>query len=153
MRESRRLDYDDPLADFASSRNLVRGFIKAGQHDEAWSVAHQAMAKPLENWWLSFEFHEYLADILRKEGKHTQALAHILAWYAVGVWTSQNLRNFDGDLCAPLTKKHISKLRAYFNRCKFRSVNLDQCRAYAESLSSPPDLRGIQAVVSKWVES
>ena len=145
--------YDDSLADFAFSRNLVRDFIKAGQHDEAWSVVHHAMAKPLENWWLSFDFHEYLADILRKEGKHTQALAHVLAWYAVGFWKSQNLRNFDGDLCAALTKKHSSKLRAYFNRCKFRSVSFDQCRMCAESLPAPPGLREIQRVVSEWAGS
>lgn len=141
------------LGFFAFSRNLVKGLIREEKHDEAWSVAHQAMATPFENWWLNFDFHEYLADILRKEEKHTQALVHILAWYAVGFWGSQNLRNFDGELCKPLANRYDSKLKAYFNRCKFKSVSLDECGAYAESLSVPPNLTEIQDTVSGWNEN
>ena len=144
---------ENSLGSFAFSINLVKALIREGKHDEAWSAAHQAIATPLEYWWLNFDFHEYLADILRKEGKHTQALVHILAWYAVGFWGSQNLRNFDGDLCKPLAKRYDSKVKAYFNRCKFKSVSLDQCGAYAESLSVPPNLREIQDTVSAWSES
>lgn len=59
---------------------------------------------------LDASVHETLADILRIEGHHKQALTNIVYW----VIASSH---------RPI-KRHDQKLKSYFNRCKFNKSSL-----------------------------
>lgn len=62
------------------------------------------------------------ANILRVEGKHLDAFFHIFLWVA----TSKHRK----------IKKHDQKLQAYFNRCKFKKLTLDEVKAYLNELEA-----------------
>ena len=105
--------------------------------DLAWKYWHEAMSfVHKQNPHAHGIYHDELANILRKEGRHKQALGHIIYWVACG-------RD------RPL-KSHESKFRAYFNRLKFSYMTLSEAEAFVESLKGPPDLRAIFQAVESW---
>lgn len=105
--------------------------------DLAWKYWHEAMAFVHKaNPAALGVYHDKLANILRREGRHKQALGHIIYWVACG-------RDW------PL-KSHKSKLRAYFNRLKFSSMTLNQAEAFTENQPDPPDLRAVFQSIESW---
>lgn len=69
------------------------------------------------------------AYILYKEGKHKQALVHIVYWTS----TARNV-----------IKDHDKKLGAYFKRCKFENITLDAFKVFADECRKRPDYVQIQ---------
>jgi len=76
-----------------------------------------------------------MADILRREGKHYDALTHIIYWVAASREPSVSQKK---------------KLVAYFKRCKFPSVELAEVHAFVESLQSGVDFVKIRNTVAAW---
>lgn len=79
--------------------------------------------------------HQGLADLLRLEKRHTEALPHILFWVIAGRQK-------------PL-KAHADKLRAHFNRCKLQHTTLAEVEAFAAQ--APADISAIETQVQTWL--
>ena len=76
-----------------------------------------------------------LADILRLEGKHHDALVHIIYWVA----------------CDPRPSKvQQQKLRAYFNRCKFTGVTMSDVESLVLVSRVRPDFIRIRDTIGGW---
>ena len=76
-----------------------------------------------------------LANICKLEGRHKQALIHIIYCSACK------------ELC---DKARLLTVRPYFNRCKFKNSILQAALDLASNQVGSPDFRYIQDVVSKW---
>lgn len=137
------------LAAYAGQQGKLA--VKEGRYDDAWYFFHQqqdAYAKhatglgqftELQTLTLLSSVNESLADVLRLEGKHRQALQHIIYWNA---W---------GELSGRTKKSMATKLKSYFARCKFDSVQLSDAQLLVQRESkASPDLSRIQTVVSTW---
>ena len=125
--------------------------IKAGEHDKAWGLLHKQQEyytrHAANSGWNNTQLlslignvHESFANILRKEKKHNQALEHILFWIKSDRRPAQYRA----------TKRHESKLKSYFNRCKFEFVSLDEAMDYAKAEDGLTDLKNIRVQVSEW---
>lgn len=79
-----------------------------------------------------------MANILRLEGRHQEALAHVLYW-AIG---TANLN----------TERRNQKVRAYFNRCELKRTRFHEVVDHVESSKGLTDLRSVQAKVREWIE-
>jgi hypothetical protein len=111
----------DSLGKAAIAKDAAKVAIKSGSYDKAWGLLHEQkgfFAQHAQNYNWNAEatvaidgaVSEDLANVLRLEKKHDQALVHILYWIA----TSSNS-----------IKRHRSKLNAYLNRCKFNNVTIE----------------------------
>lgn len=78
---------------------------------------------------------EGLANILRLQQKHDEALTHML--YCL---MSSN---------TPI-KSHRTKIVAYFNRCKFKGIGIEELNEFISSAPGLPDLGAIQSKVKQW---
>ena len=125
--------------------------VKAGEHDKAWGLLHEEQGyyarHAAKNSWsntqlisLTGNVHEGFANILRKEKKHSQALAHLLFW----------IKSDKRPVQYRATKRHEAKLKSYFNRCKFEGVLLDEVMEYAKADDGLADLLSIRTQVSEW---
>ena len=141
----------DWLGKAAVVRRKAAVAVKAGEHDKAWGLLHEeqgyyARHAAKNNWnntqllSLTGNVHEGLANILRKEKKHNQALEHILFW----------VKSDKRPIQYRATKRHETKLKSYFNRCKFEGVSLDEVMEYAKVDDGLADLLNIRTQVSKW---
>lgn len=79
-----------------------------------------------------------MANTLRLEGHHKEALAHALYW-AIGT------TSLDAE-------SRGQKVRAYFNRCELKRTRLHEVMEYIESSGAPTDLRSVRAKVRGWIE-
>ena len=77
-----------------------------------------------------------LANILRLEGKHKQALVHILYWQL-----GESRKQVNRD---------INKLRAYYNRSKLDTLTFDQMIDWMDGYQGLANYSTIQAMVKKW---
>ncbi|MCG8608928.1 MAG: hypothetical protein MI864_00190 [Pseudomonadales bacterium] len=82
--------------------------------------------------------HYQLANILRLEGKHQEALVHILYWVMSG-----------SD--RPV-KAHQQKLQSYFNRCKFKNTTLAQAKMLLANQTEMPEFTLARRIVLNWIE-
>lgn len=125
--------------------------VKAGEHDKAWGLLHQQQEyytlHAANSGWnntqllsLTGNIHESFANILRKETKHYQALGHIIFW----------IKSDRRPVQYRASKRHESKLKSYFNRCKFEGISLDEAVNYANTDDGLADLLKIRAQVSEW---
>ena len=80
--------------------------------------------------------HLDMANVLRLEGKHKDALCHMLYRTAGTI--------------KPVTVAEIKKIKAYFNRAKLKNVDFDFVLKFTIDQKSHPDFREIQAEVSEW---
>lgn len=122
--------------------------VKEGRYDEAWGLIHDQKHHYLlhaknygmtarQTLALDGSLHVALANIRRLEGNHDDALVHVL--YAEA--TSDRR-----------TKSGGQKLRAYFNRCKFRTTTLDDAVAFLEQRRAQPSIRANQIKIAEWRE-
>ncbi len=138
----------DCLGPAAQTGHDAKAAVRAGDFDKAWGLYHEQKRLYLQHanqfkWGvrdtLSLDacVHENLADILRLEKRHHDALIHILYWVIA-------------QAHRPI-KRHEQKIRAYFNRCKLKNTTLEDVMAFVSSSTEPPDFRAIQGVVQEWV--
>lgn len=143
--------FEEKLEDFlykgVTAKQEAIEAISNEQFDDAWRLLHDAKTHFLnhakENRFSAKEtiaidgsIHEYFANILRLEKKHTDAFVSLIYWVTA---CSNN----------PI-KRHDQKLNAYFNRCKFKNTSLEDVRLFMSSLGQIPDHRSIQAKVLEW---
>jgi len=143
------LDESDHLGDAAKARYRALEHIKNKEFDEAWKALNEQKehylnhAKKngftkLQTLALDASAHEDMANILRLEKKHNDALVNILYW----VRTSNNRS----------IQRHENKLRAYFNRCKYKNTNLDEAIQFSKCTRTDFDLRIAQLKVNEWIQ-
>lgn len=136
----------DYLGKAAMAGHAARDAVKSGDHDKAWVMLHEqksfyALHAQKSGWKaqdvlrIDGSISEELANILRLEKKHDQALVHILYWIATSI--------------TPI-KRHKSKLNAHLNRCKFEGVSLQDAEDFIGSLASLPEYTAIQSQVAQW---
>lgn len=141
------LSQPDFLGLAAAAGSQAREAVRGGDYNKAWGLyqdqknlylqhanhsgftARHAIA-------LDASIHQQMANVLRLEGRHTEALTHILYWAA-------------GTSTRPV-KAHESKVRAYFNRCKLTNTTLDEVHAYLSSRRGPASYSAVQKQVKRW---
>lgn len=138
--------FHNHLGKAAVARGEALQAIREGEHDKAWGLLHEVKSHYLQHanrygmtvrqaLALDASVHKNFANILRKEGKHDQALVHLLYW----------LSRDDGEL----SKYESEKFRAYFNRCKLAPVTLEQAHDTLTDLKSSPSFERAQEAFSK----
>ena len=136
----------DHLGKAASAGNKARAAVKAADYNLAWRLYHGQKEHYLrhasrnqftraQTLALDACVSQDLANILRLEGKHDDALVHILYW----ICTSETP-----------TKTQQQKLIAYFNRCKFKGVSHLDLHATVEILCKNPEFIQTRNAVSRW---
>jgi hypothetical protein len=136
-------DTTDYLGDAARLGNEANEAMREKRYDDAWRLLHQQKERygkhavrygmtTRQAVALDASVHEELANIRRLEGNHDDALVHLL--YCV--WSS-----------ARPTKAQGKKIDAYFRRCEFTGVSLDDLSLFKQSTS---DFRAIRASVTNW---
>lgn len=134
----------------AEAKHKAHAAAKKGKYNRAWKYFHEqksmyskhaAISDFTDKQALSLDssVHENLADILRLQGKHEEALSHILYWVTAG-------RD------RPL-KRHDLKFKAYFNRCNYLNTSLSEARRYSKSKLQHPDFANAQSKTKKWKAS
>ena len=141
-----RKDYLGPAA---LAGHAAMDAVKAGELDKAWGfqqeqkhlylqhanqygmTARQAIA-------LDTSVHQAMANVLRLEGRHQEALAHILYWGAGRTDQSAKIQD--------------QKVRAYFNRCKLKKTTLEDVKALIDLQADMPSFPVIQSKVRDWTE-
>ena len=141
-----RMDMTDYLGQAADAGTKAKAAADAGDFDGAWRHYHQQKAHylchanrsqftPAQTVALEGSVHRSLANLLRNEERHAEALVHFLYYYA----TSPRR-----------TKTDEKQIVAYINRSKIKTVNIDQVRSFAQNLGPIPNFRLIQSTCSQW---
>lgn len=136
----------DYLGKAAVAGDKARAAKAAGNFDAAWGFYHEMKGFYLQHaarcnftaaqaLAIDASVSQPMADILRLEGKHHDALVHIIYWVA----TSERP-----------TKTQQQKLTAYFNRCKFQSIGVPELHSFIESLRPLADFMKIRNTVAAW---
>lgn len=143
----------DNLGPAAVARQKAKTAIKEKRFDDAWRLLHkqreyydrhirsgypftETQARCMQS-----QIDEDFANILRLEGKHKQALVHIIFW--VGSHTAS------GRITATMDKKLLS----YFNRCKFLNQTIEDVKNLAVSFklnSSMSMFVSTQKLIDTW---
>lgn len=145
MDESRKNDY---LGKAAEVGHKAKAAVKAKKYDEAWGFYHEQKSFYMQHanrtgftakqaLALDASVHEDMANILRLESKHKDALVNIVYWVLAG-----------SD--RPI-KRHQQKLQSYFNRCKFNNTNLAEAAKRIEEQNILPEYTLARSIVSEWV--
>jgi hypothetical protein len=137
----------DHLGFAAHAKDEAKAATKRGDFDAAWGFYHEQKSHYMQ-YANSLDYsarqalaldavvHENLANLLRLEGSHADALAHVI------YWVSASSRR--------PSSKQSDKIRIYFGRCKLHNTQLKEVLAFARSHAADPDLREIQIQVSEW---
>lgn len=145
MAEFRENDF---LGKAAEAGHKAKAAAKAKQYDEAWGLYHEQKSLYIQHanrsgftarqvLALDASVHEEMANILRLEGKHQDALVHIIYWVLAG-----------SD--RPI-KRHQQKLKGYFNRCKFKETTLSDAMKVIHAQTKLPEFTLAKTIVSEWV--
>ena len=144
------LSRPDFLGLAAAAGSEARAAVSSGDYNKAWALYQDQKSLYLQHAKhsgftarqtiaIDASIHQQMANVLRLEGRHADALVHILYW-AIG--TSDR----------PV-KAHESKVRAYFNRCKLKNTTLDDAETFvASSAKSIANFQSIQTQVRRWLE-
>lgn len=142
------VSFANHLGKAAEHGNEAKQAIKERRFDDAWRSLNEQQSE-----WLShasrFGFtkeqtlslagsvHSSMANVLRLEKKHDEALAHMLY--------------FGATQREPVQGAFRKKLGAYFRRCKFGDqYGEDRAVLAVEMLGGEPDFRIAQEIVSQW---
>ncbi len=136
---------EDHLGKAAEAKHAAKAAIKERRFDEAWRLLH----KQQEHWMahasrmgftkvqtlsLLSSINEEMANVLRLESRHDDALVHIM--YSIAT-----------DRRPPQSR--IKKLTAYFNRCKFDGeYTVERAELGVKMLKKEPDFRMAQEFVT-----
>jgi|GEM_PF-1777085 len=140
-----RMDTTDYLGMAAEAGHKAKAATEAGDFDGAWRLYHEqkahyaghahrseftkAQAIALEG-----SVHRNLANLLRLEARHREALVHFLYYYA-----SSPRR----------TKTDEKQISTYVNRAKIGS-SIDDVQKFIDGLGPIPNLRAIQIECTRW---
>lgn len=139
-------DRNDYLGNAALASDKARSAVSTGDFNSAWGFYQEAKDNylqhairenftPAQTLAIDSSVSQPLANILRLEGKHRDALVHIVYWIA----------------CDPRpSKMQQQKLRAYFNRCKFTDAVLADVEALASISRVSPDFISIRSTIGGW---
>ena len=142
------LSRPDFLGLAAAAGSKAREAVAAGDYNKAWGLyqdqknlylqhANNSGFTARQTIALDASIHQQMANVLRLEGRHADALVHILYWAA-------------GTADRPV-KAHESKIRAYFNRCKLKTTKLDEVQTYLFNRKGPASYSTIQNQVKHWI--
>jgi len=137
---------NDFLGKAADAGQRARAAAEAGQYDVAWRLYHEMREHylrhaarlrftPAQTLALDSRVSLPMANILRLEGKHHDALVHIMYWVAAD---------------SKVTKAHAQKLGAYLKRCKLKGVTLEMVQRFIESIRPLPNFVQIRDEVAAW---
>lgn len=137
---------EDHLSLAAEAKRAAAVAVESGDFDEAWRLLHvvkhhyalhaaESRLTALQLRTLDGSVHEDLANVLRLEGRDDEALTQIIYWVA----TSGKPIN-----------RHDRKISAYFKRCNFNNVQLEEVETFISRVKSNPDFRLIGDQVIKW---
>ncbi|GMU46360.1 MAG: hypothetical protein AMXMBFR26_11420 [Porticoccaceae bacterium] len=140
-----RVDSTDYLGQAAEAGSKAGAAVKSGKFDEAWELYHKQKElymkhavrsefTPAQVLALDGSVHEDLANILRLENKHGDALCHFI----YSLVTSPKI-----------TKSQEKKLPAYVNRAKLKNGTLADVEAFIRDKRSC-DFRSVQLRVAAW---
>ena len=129
------------------ARDAAKLAVKEGRYDDAWGLFHSEKDEFIQHANKSgFTAHqvialdssvsESMANFLRLEKKHQHVFVHILYWVAGGSERP--------------TKAQETKLRTYFNRCKFEGLELAAVKHFLTTLEPLPDFVAVQSKVEEW---
>ena len=136
----------DHLGPAAEAGHAAKAAVKEKRFDDAWGLYHLQKSHYHQHA-SQFEFSarqvlaldasvsEQLANVLRLEGRHPLALTHILYWVIAQKDSPK--------------KRHLTKLKAYFGRCKFARRTLLEVLHYIDSAQFA-DFAQIQMDVTGW---
>ncbi|RZF84367.1 hypothetical protein EXT46_03360 [Pseudoalteromonas sp. CO325X] len=141
---------EDFLGKAANAGQKAKKAMKLKNFDEAWGLFHEQKSLYIQhanrsgftaNQALALDatVHEEMANILRQEGKHNDALVHIVYWVLAG--SERRI------------KRHDQKLQAYFNRCKFQKVPFELAKENMAKLKMPVSFLDAKSIVSDWVDA
>jgi hypothetical protein len=136
----------DYLGKAANAKHKALAATKAKEFDKAWKLFHKqkqyylqhankmgfSVAQTLA---LEGSVHENMANVLRLESRHKDALIHIIYWIASDT---------------KKIKRHDQKLSAYFERVKFENVDIDEAQNFINKSNGHIDIRVIQGKVQEW---
>lgn len=139
---------NDFLGKAAEVGRKAKAAVKSKQYDEAWGLYHDQKSFYMQHanrtgftakqvLALDASVHEEMANILRLENKHEDALVNIVYWVLAGV---------DRPI-----KRHQQKLRSYFNRCKFKNIELAEAENDIASNTQLPEFTLAKSMVAEWV--
>ena len=139
---------EDHLGKAAELKKNAKVAIKNKLFDEAWKLlqeqkivymkhANSAGFTAKQVLALDATVHVDLANILRMEGKHTEALIHIVYWVA---------NNYDN-----MTKTQEQKLTAYLNRSNLKLTSIEEAKIAISFLAENPEYVDAQELVSIWL--
>ena len=137
---------NDHLGKAAIARDKARAAEADKDYNAAWRLYHEQKEQYLQHasnnrftktqsFALDASVSQQLANILRIEGKHDDALVHILYWVA--------------SSAVPTTTQQ-QKLVAYFSRCKFEAVSEAVLQSTIEAFRGNPDFMHIKRTVDGW---
>lgn len=140
------IEKEDFLGFAAKAKHEALTAVRAKRYDDAWRLFHEQKlyymkyaAKQhftrLQTLALDGDVSEDLANVLRLEGKHSEALTHIIYWVAS---SSRKL------------KRHDSKLQAYFGRAKLQNAEFSELQRFIHHIRSNPEFAVIQSQVRRW---
>jgi hypothetical protein len=140
------LHENDFLEKAADAKQDAHAAVEARRYDEAWRLFHEQKLNYMKHASKSGFTHsqtlaldvsvsEHLANVLRLEGKHADALAHIIYWIASSTRTTE-------------TQK--TKLMAYFNRARLKRITVLDIEHFVEHIKHTPDFPLIQKQVKAW---
>jgi len=140
-------DYtEDHLGNAAAAAGHAIQAIREKDLDRAWRLLHEqkehyarhaarAEFTARQTLALDASVGEQLANVLRLEGRHHEALVHVIYWVA----------------CSPgRTKNEEAKLGAYFKRAKLPGITRANLEQFMEALQPLPDFPAIQRQVEIW---
>lgn len=137
---------DDYLGQAANEGSKARAAIDAEKYDIAWGH-YQAMSQlylshaKKQNFTLPQTLalvgsvHRAMAGLLQLEGRHHDALVHVL------YCTACSKHSLD---------KELKSYRPYFNRCNFTNVKLDEVTRHLETWKECPDFVEIRNIIAGW---
>lgn len=139
---------EDHLGKAAKLKKNAKVAIKNKLFDEAWKLLQKQKVSYMKHanyvgftakqvLALDATVHVDLANILRMENKHTEALIHIVYWVA---------NNYDN-----MTKTQEQKLTAYFNRSNLKLTSIEEAKIAISFLAESPEYVNAQELVSIWV--
>lgn len=138
--------FDDYLGRAAQKKYMAREAIRQQEFDLAWKLFHEQKDLLMqhanrEEWEPKYVYQldgsvsQDLANILRLEGKHTQALVHIIYWVATSLRATQ---------------AETRKVGTYFRRARLKNATIEDVEDLIERNRIHPDFRAIQSQVQGW---
>lgn len=139
---------NDFLGKAALAGHKAKVAVKDKEYDKAWGLYHEQKSFYMQHanrsgftanqaLALDASVHEDMANILRLENKHEDALVSIVYWVLTGV---------DRPI-----KRHQQKLKSYFNRCKLKNTELSEAERIIASNKKLPEFTLARSIVTEWV--